>query len=528
MNRFIQQSISILLLLGCVPFIMKAATLLPGKPTKGLGTADAPYEVSIPEHLVWMAEEVNRGNRLTDVYFVQTADVDLSQSRELHGGEGWMPIGGYFMIGGVRTKTGFEGHYDGQGHTIAHLYINRPESEYQALFGYLSRGSVRNLVIEDARVVGLENVAAAFAYTFEALVVNCHVKASDVNCKAFYGGGLIGFQAWGTTEHSSAEATLYGRDYIGGLVGWCETGKIINSHSKGKLHGIIYNGVQPRHCGGLIGYCNKSTIERVSCSSVLIEGGEWTGGLIGSAEQSEIRESISRCGTISGLSYVGGIAGRTNESQIRNCYTTSSVVGEQYVGGVTGFCTYSTSQIDCVYSTSCVSEASPSSIFVGAVLGGYGTGVVKNVIYNGLVNPSLPAIAGPNQGDCDVKSRSSEEMKQRASYPNWDFNTIWMLSPSYNEGFPVLKWETEPQWNSLTNITDRQSDLRVWSVGDAIYINTSSGEELLFVYGIDGVSTPFSPISEGVYTLLSKTNSSILILVSQRNGELYVTKRMLP
>lgn len=308
-------------------------------------------------------------------------------------------------------------------------------------------------------------MAAAFAYTFEVTVENCHVKAPEVDCKAFYAGGLIGFQAWGQTERSSAEVTLYGRDYIGGLVGWSEMAQLRGCRARGQLLSTVYNGIQPRHCGGLIGYCNKTTVERAYCDASLIEGGEWTGGLVGSAEKSKIVESVSCCEKITGSSYVGGIAGRTNESTIRNCYTTSSVVGEQYVGGVSGFCTYSTSEIDCVYSIGKVSGASENAVFVGAVLGGYGTGTVKNVIYDSTVNPELPAVAGPNQGECDVKPRTPEEMRQNTSYPNWDFNKIWLLSPSHNKGLPLLRWQLDPQWNSLESPLGVESILLLTALG---------------------------------------------------------------
>lgn len=152
MNKLVVKSLFVLSLLWSVTLAAAGVTLAPSKPSLGSGTSAAPYQVSSPEHLAWIAEEVNKGNRLTDLYFVQVADIDLSQTKELHEGEGWMPIGGYFMIGGVRTKTGFEGYYDGAGHTVMHLYINRPESEYQALFGYVAKGAVRNLTNAEAHV----------------------------------------------------------------------------------------------------------------------------------------------------------------------------------------------------------------------------------------------------------------------------------------------------------------------------------------------------------------------------------------
>lgn len=526
-KKMIIKSFAALSFLCCVTLTAVGETFSPMNPSQGSGTAESPYQISTPEHLAWMAVMVNGGNHLSDLYFIQVNDIDLAETKNLNGGEGWMPIGGYFMIGGVRTKTGFKGHYDGQGYSIRNLYINRPGGEYQALFGYVARGSVHNLTLLDASVAGLENVAVAFAYTFESRIENCHVKNSEIDCRAFYAGGLIGFQAWGHTEHSSADVTLSGRDYIGGLIGWCEEGAVIGCHAQGQVLGTVFNGIQPRHCGGLVGFCNKSTVERASCTTSLIEGGEWTGGLFGSLEHSKVSESVSRCGKVVGVSYVGGIAGRTNESTIRNCYTSSAVEGDQNVGGVSGFFTYSTSLLDCVYSIGQVTAASVSSMFVGAVLGGYGTGTIKNVIYDKTVNPTLPGIAGPNGGDSDVKPRSPEEMRQEDSYPNWDFNKTWLLSSSYNNGLPILRWEIDPLWSGLSDLGVEEPSLMLSCRGDMIYITTSPEVELVSIYGLDGIALPFMPVAEGEYALSFRMSPPILILVYRCKGKLQVTKRIL-
>ncbi len=526
-NKLISKSFIVFLLLA-FHLTLQGAGISPIKPSKGKGTIKAPYQVSTPEHLLWMSDMVNNGNRLNNIYFVQVEDIDLSLSKDLNEKKGWTPIGGYFMIKGVRTKTGFEGHYDGQGHSISNLYINRPEEEYQALFGYVSTGSVRNLTLVDAYVSGLENVAVAFAYTFEANIENCHIKNSEIDCRAFYAGGLIGFQAWGSTKNSSADIKIYGRDYIGGLVGWCEEGFVRNCHTKGQLLGSVYNGVQPRQCGGIIGFCNKSKVKRVACSMSLIEGGDWTGGLFGSLEHSTISEAFSRLGKVVGRSYVGGIAGRTNESSIRNSYTSMEVQGLQNVGGVTGFFTYSSSLLDCVYSISRVSGSSPESYFIGAVLGGYGTGIIKNVIYDKSVNPSIPGIDGPNTEKCDVSSLSSQEMKQKASYPNWDFNNVWHLSSEHNGGLPILKWEIDPNWTSLSpNLYEDKGSVQVSRNGNSIHFKTNRNVELIYVFGIDGVALPFVRLGEGSYKLsLNTTIPTTFILVYKCQGIIHTVKKI--
>ena len=66
--------------------------------------------------------------------------------------EGWAPIGYYtsFLSSSPYTAT-----FDGRGHTISNLYINRPSTKSIGLFGFLRSGSnLRNLGIEGGSLTG--------------------------------------------------------------------------------------------------------------------------------------------------------------------------------------------------------------------------------------------------------------------------------------------------------------------------------------------------------------------------------------
>lgn len=517
------------LLVVMLSSLMAQQELLPAEPP-GEGTETSPLEVTTPAHLAWIAQMVNGGESLRGVWLAQKADIDLSITKEINAGEGWTPIGGYVFLSGREMKVGFEGHYDGEGHTISNLYMNRPKHDYQALFGYVLKGGVSNLTIYKASVTGAENVAAAFAYTFEATISNCHVTESVVDCKAFYAGGLIGFQSDGLTEHSSATVTIYGRDYIGGLIGWSELGRIRGCRTGGSLLSVVHNGVQPRHCGGLIGYCNKSQVDRSLCASDRIEGGDWTGGLVGSAEQSKIRESANVAKSIIGRSYVGGIAGRTNESELSDCYSISAIEGEQYVGGVSGFATYSSTLIERLYSVCKVSAIDAAPAFaIGSVLGAYGTGTVRDVIYDQTIQPDLPAIGGANQEGCKVVGKSPDEMKISESYPGWDFDETWMMTPSQHDGLPLLRWQLDPAWNALEQpaTPHAPSPVRVATTADGIYISIVAPLVLETVYGVDGIALPIVASGSDSYRIEPSAHTSILIVVYRDGGEYHSVKCML-
>jgi hypothetical protein len=83
----------------------------------------------------------------------------------------------------------FMGNYDGNGHQVSGLYINRPDTSAQGLFGVLE-GSVRNLTVLDFDVTGYEAVAG-LAGVNSGSVENC---CSLGNVTGFYSvGGLVGF-----------------------------------------------------------------------------------------------------------------------------------------------------------------------------------------------------------------------------------------------------------------------------------------------------------------------------------------------
>jgi hypothetical protein len=64
-----------------------------------------------------------------------------------NGGKGWQPIGGEFSL--------FAGSFDGQGHEIVDLFINRPDGYYVGLFSNVdAEGVVENIGVVNANVIG--------------------------------------------------------------------------------------------------------------------------------------------------------------------------------------------------------------------------------------------------------------------------------------------------------------------------------------------------------------------------------------
>ena len=72
------------------------------------------------------------------------ADIDLSSV------ENWEPIG--------NDSTKFTGIFDGNGHVIKNMTINRPDTNYVGLFGYTDSGSeIKNIGLN---VIIIQNILA--------------------------------------------------------------------------------------------------------------------------------------------------------------------------------------------------------------------------------------------------------------------------------------------------------------------------------------------------------------------------------
>lgn len=129
---------------------------------RGEGTKENPYLIETKEDLFTLAEQVNAGNRYENLWFRQSADIDLEE-------EVWCPIGI------CNSDNYFYGIYDGAGHTITNLKIE--DNEYGALFGTLG-GVVINLGIDNA-VIKAPVAAGISCYAAKnsATIINCYSKA---------------------------------------------------------------------------------------------------------------------------------------------------------------------------------------------------------------------------------------------------------------------------------------------------------------------------------------------------------------
>ncbi len=112
-----------------------------------------------------------------------TQDIDASDTINWNGGKGFDPVGD--------ESNPFRGIFDGNGHVIRNLYINRVGEDYVGLFGYVG-GEVRNLGLENVQVLGSNRVGGLVGYNYYGTVSQCY-SAGSVLGSGSYVGGLVGY-----------------------------------------------------------------------------------------------------------------------------------------------------------------------------------------------------------------------------------------------------------------------------------------------------------------------------------------------
>ncbi len=320
----------------------------------GAGSADDPYLIATPRQLDAVREHPG-------AHFRQIADLDMDG----YGDEeaGWLPIG-HFR--GWLDFEPFTGSYDGNGHTIANLTIDRAGSENVGLFGYVDEGAVIvNVTLAGVDVRGGRSTGALVGYNADGSITGNHAAGRVFGTQDI--GGLVGSNI-GTVERCRADVDVAGSGMsVGGLVGSNNGGTIRESHATGKvasdddqvggLAGLNAGGTivdssatgavsgERGIAGGLVGGCS-GTIRGSHATGNVTARGEGAGGLIG-VLFGTVTNHIEDChatGDVAGTNFVGGLIGRSimpninigNRTSVTRCYATGTVRGTESVGGLIG------------------------------------------------------------------------------------------------------------------------------------------------------------------------------------------------
>ena len=214
-------------------------------------------------------------------------DIDLSSVAN------WEPIG-------TDDHNNFMGIFDGNGHVIKNLTINRGEKDCVGLFGYAKNATIKNLGLENVDVKGGDCVGGLAGVVVDGTVTNCYTSGNISGGKII--GGLTGGNGHATIRNCRTSTNVSGESVIGGLVGELR---------------------------------DESTIDS-SCSSGNVSGKDLIGGIAGAVNGGTLSNSYTSS-NVSGNNAVGGLAGiAAGRKTITNCYMSGNVSGRTYTGLICG------------------------------------------------------------------------------------------------------------------------------------------------------------------------------------------------
>lgn len=455
----------------------------------GSGTTADPYQIGNADQLMWFAAKVNGSTKksTSNLCAKLTSDIDLT-------GKEWTPIGQ--ATNTYSDYVAYGGTFDGGGHMVSGLAINNAKT-YQALFGYVKGGTIRDLTVKGSvktSTTSSSYAAGIVSYGNPVTVKNC-INEVDVTASAKgYAAGVCAYVINGSKLESCTNKGMvsgYG-DYVGGVAGTVtgSTTTITGCFN----HGVVINTGKPgsmNYCtGGIAGGISTGVIvERCGNTGNITSTLKRTGGIAGSAGG-----TINACfntGTITGIYGVGGIAGDsgTSDAKVTGCYNTGDVKGVSpsasfkdtnakgiggIIGGVGGT-SYKASVSGC-YNMGTVSNASTlTDITVGGIVG---CSAAKT--YSGTATENLMTVTNcwyldttAEQGDGYNKSASGITAKTAKQIADGDIGDGWVMGP---DGHPILGWQDPNATYKVTfNIKPEDAKLVVKDSSDKTVDPESDG-----------------------------------------------------
>ena len=236
-------------------------------------------------------------------------------------------------------------------------------------------------------------------------------------------GGFAGINSGNITSCYST-GTSVGESSVGGFVG-SNSGNIINCHSTGQVNGYYLL------IGGFAGKNIGSITKCYSTGSVIVSSiSQYIGGLVGDNDSGG---SISNCfatGVVNDSyngKYVGGLVGGNYNSSINNCYSTSTVKGNNYIGGLVGRTWYGSNISNC-FSMGQIS----GSTNVGGLIG-----VTEND--SNTTNSFWDIDTSGWKTSDGGTGLPTAKMKTKSTFTDagWDFINVWNIGE--NQTYPYLR-----------------------------------------------------------------------------------------
>lgn len=271
----------------------------------GYGTYDAPYLIKTTENLNNIRKDLYASYRLENDIIFTSSDFSKKEGIYYNNGNHWEPIG--------NNENPFYGNFDGGGHVVSGLMIDRETQSYIGLFGYAD-GVIENVNLVGGKIKGNKCAAGIVGY----LGRNGSIK-----------------KCGNSSEVTAADC------YVGGICGYADgSSKIAKCYNNGEIGSLEKN---TSYVGGIAGFA----VSIDSCYNVgSIRGiGSNLGGIAGTATK------VNNCynaGNIFGKHRIGGIAGYIRRT-ITNCYNIGHIQAESNLGAISAIGKETVTQSNCYY-----------------------------------------------------------------------------------------------------------------------------------------------------------------------------------
>ena len=388
----------------------------------GVGTIDNPYQVTTPEQLYAVRNDLS-------AHYIQTNNIDLA-------GVDWVPIG---------TETDpFVGMYNGNGYTISSLtFENSTDYDAIGLFGYSSNSILKNININGCYFNHTNTMTEYFGCIvgYGNVIENCKVFDALVNINSTCAGGIAGYADSIQNCNFSGTAEFYSNRYgdfpfqiarVGGYFGGV-CGYVNNISMCYNLASVTATSYYQAYLGGIVGFGDAvSNCWNSGDMYLTVNGPEifspsyippeaYAGGISG------VGKNVSYCyntGEISNRSvlyagFSGGITG-LGYGTYRQCYSVGALKNYSrypfsYVGDIIGLSHYVKSKIDSCYKRDNGRWA--------------GTGSAKSKY-----------------------SLSNSSSISDGNFEAFDFDNIWAINPAINGGYPYLVNTSNHNWYGNSTI----------------------------------------------------------------------------
>ena len=468
-------------------------------------------------------------------------------------GLGWQPIGRGSWItssdGSSWTKKRFEGTFQGNGKTIANLYINQPPSsdilEAFGLFEYIgTTGVIDSVKLQDVNIhiqaIGWP-VGTLVGGNYGTIRSSSAIGSMNLDggvAEDGLAGGLVGSNDSTVSKIIGSYATvdIEGNDIrVGGLVG-ANGGSIVASYSTGAVGSTSSN----VDLGGLVGQNLGSITTSYSLSPVKATGtGGRVGGLVGSNVGligGNVADTVasSSVGLITASyaagpvvatgngSFVGGLLG-SNSAAITTSYSLSPVKATgngAYVGGLVGYngrwYPHQLGLITASYAAGPVvaTGANPS---VGGLVGRNGWldqngKVVANTVgtaVNSYWDTEVSGQSGSALGTGKTRAELTDPTGYSGIYANWNLNLDGKAGNDdpwdFTHHYPKLKYGGLALLNQARIYPDYDGSSPV--VGEAIVYRLNDGYHTRL--GSDAIKWELSADGVSDWTAAPSSGSSL-------------------